>query len=150
MYRRILVALDASPASQRALREALRLASAGKAQVRLLHVLDAFALTLRMQSSGAPAQAYAAMRAAAKRLIARASARARAAHVKAAGRVIENLSQRVSDLILREAKDWRADLLVLGTHGRRGRTRLVLGSDAELVMRGAPVPVLVAKGRSGR
>jgi len=147
MYRRILVPIDGSPTSQRALREALRLASAGKAQIRLLHVLDAFALTLRMQSSGVPVRAYAAMRASARKLLARSSERARAAGVKASGRVVESFSQRVADLVVREAKGWRADLLVLGTHGRRGLSRLVMGSDAEEVVRQAPVPVLLLRGR---
>jgi nucleotide-binding universal stress UspA family protein len=147
MYRRILVALDGSPTSQRALREAIRVAAAAKAQLRLLHVLDAFLLTLRMQSSGAPGRAYAAMRAAAHDRIARADAAARAAGLKASGRVVENFSQRVSDLILREAKAWRADLLVLGTHGRRGLSRLVLGSDAEQVVRRSSVPVLLVRGK---
>jgi len=147
MYRRILVALDGSPVSQRALREAKRLAAAGKAQLRLLHVLDAFALTLRMQSSGTPDRAYALERAAAQARVDRANAAAKAAGLKASGRVVENFSQRIADLILREAKDWRADLLVLGTHGRRGLSRLVLGSDAEQVVRQASVPVLMVRGR---
>lgn len=44
-----------------------------------------------------------------------------------------------------QAKDWPADLIVLGTHGRRGLTRLVMGSDAERVLRRSPVPVLMVR-----
>ena len=64
--------------------------------------------------------------------------------------LVENFAGRVADLIVREARKWRADLLVLGTHGRRGLTRMVMGSDAELVVRAAPAPVLLlrAKGRA--
>jgi nucleotide-binding universal stress UspA family protein len=49
-----------------------------------------------------------------------------------------------------QAKRWRADLIVMGTHGRRGVNRMLMGSDAELVVRNVSVPVLLvhAKGRS--
>lgn len=46
---------------------------------------------------------------------------------------------------MQEAKKQRADLIVQGTHGRRGMTRLVMGSDAEEVVRTAPVPVLLVR-----
>jgi nucleotide-binding universal stress UspA family protein len=54
---------------------------------------------------------------------------------------------RVSDVIVKEAAQWPADLIVLGTHGRRGAGRLLLGSDAEQVLRVAPVPVLLVRHR---
>ncbi len=44
-----------------------------------------------------------------------------------------------------QAKKWRADVIVLGTHGRRGLSRVVLGSDAEMVVREAPLPVLLVR-----
>ena len=56
---------------------------------------------------------------------------------------------RVSDLIVREAVDGRADLIVMGTHGRRALRRLALGSDAELVLRESPVPVLLVRALAG-
>ncbi len=49
-------------------------------------------------------------------------------------------------MILNEAKAWSADLVVMGTHGRRGLARLVLGSDAEAVVRTCTVPVLLVHG----
>jgi nucleotide-binding universal stress UspA family protein len=45
-----------------------------------------------------------------------------------------------------EARRHHADLIVLGTHGRRGVRRIVLGSDAEQVVRAARVPVLLVRG----
>ena len=59
----------------------------------------------------------------------------------------EPLTKRVADEVLSEAKRWRADLIVMGTHGRRGLRRLVLGSDAEHIVRMAAVPVLLVRGR---
>jgi nucleotide-binding universal stress UspA family protein len=61
--------------------------------------------------------------------------------------LLETLGRRVADVIVREAKKWRADVIVLGTHGRSGLSRVVLGSDAELVVRESPVPVLLVRGR---
>ncbi len=52
---------------------------------------------------------------------------------------------RVADAILQEAKDSACDLIVIGTHGRRGLSRALLGSDAEQVLRQSPVPVLLVR-----
>jgi nucleotide-binding universal stress UspA family protein len=60
-------------------------------------------------------------------------------------KLIETLGGRTADEIVREAKQWPADLIVLGTHGRRGLKRLAMGSDAEMVLRLAPVPVLMVR-----
>jgi nucleotide-binding universal stress UspA family protein len=49
--------------------------------------------------------------------------------------------------VLRMVQDTRADLLVIGSHGRSGLVRLLMGSVAEQLMRKAPCPVLIAKGR---
>jgi len=49
-------------------------------------------------------------------------------------------------LILEQAKQWPADLIVMGTHGRRGLVRVAMGSDAEEVVRESPVPVLLVRG----
>jgi nucleotide-binding universal stress UspA family protein len=48
--------------------------------------------------------------------------------------------------IIKVAAQWPADLIVIGTHGRRGLQRLAMGSDAELVLRSSPVPVLMVRG----
>ncbi|MGW8270449.1 MAG: universal stress protein, partial [Burkholderiales bacterium] len=72
---------------------------------------------------------------------------AKKAGVEAETVLREPLTKRVADEVLREAKKWRADLIVMGTHGRRGVRRLVLGSDAEQIVRQADVPVLLLHGR---
>ena len=58
----------------------------------------------------------------------------------------EVFGSRIGDSVLDEAANWPADLIVIGTHGRRGLRRLVLGSDAEHILRSAPVPVLLVRG----
>ena len=60
--------------------------------------------------------------------------------------MIESLGLRVADRITADAKRWRADLIVIGTHGRRGMQRLLMGSDAEMVVRNTTVPVLLVHG----
>jgi nucleotide-binding universal stress UspA family protein len=51
-------------------------------------------------------------------------------------------------LILEQASEWHADLIVMGTHGRRGLFRIAMGSDAEQVVRGATVPVMLVRGQA--
>jgi nucleotide-binding universal stress UspA family protein len=85
-----------------------------------------------------------------KRLLQKAEKFALAHGVKPESNLRESAGARVADAITWQAKRWRADLIVMGTHGRRGVNRMLLGSDAELVVRNVSVPVLLvhAKGRS--
>jgi nucleotide-binding universal stress UspA family protein len=62
--------------------------------------------------------------------------------------LVESIGGVAADLILEQAKDWHADMIVMGTHGRRGIFRLAMGSDAEQVVRGAGIPVLLVKGQA--
>ena len=62
---------------------------------------------------------------------------------------MECFARRTADVILDAAQAWPADLIVIGTHGRRGPSRWFLGSDAEDVLRGATVPVLLVRGSDG-
>jgi nucleotide-binding universal stress UspA family protein len=57
----------------------------------------------------------------------------------------DTLQGRVCDLVIDEANRWKADLIVIGTHGRRGPGRLAMGSDAEQILRLAPAPVLLVR-----
>jgi len=60
--------------------------------------------------------------------------------------LLESIGGVAADLILAQAKQWPADLIVMGTHGRRGLARLAMGSDAEQVVRAALVPVMLVRG----
>ena len=71
----------------------------------------------------------------------------RSAGVRPETVLVENVGGRVADEIVWQAKRWKADLIVIGTHGRRGLQRALLGSDAELVARYSPVPVLLVPAR---
>ena len=147
MYRRILVPIDGSHTSALGLEEAIRLAKNQHARLRLVHVVDQFVVTQNYDGMALinADELIDSLRDSGRQTIARAVALARRHGVKAESAMFESLSGRVSDQILGEAKKWRADLIVMGTHGRRGVTRLVLGSDAEVVLRSTPVPVLLVR-----
>jgi len=86
-----------------------------------------------------------ALREGGKKLLAGAAARVRKHGIDVEPVLLESVGSRVADLIIKQAKKWRADVIVLGTHGRRGLSRVVMGSDAETVLRETPVPVLLVR-----
>jgi nucleotide-binding universal stress UspA family protein len=147
-YRRILVAVDGSPAAAKGLREAIRLTKAEGARLFIVHVVDeypAFAALDGMMAGAPGADLVPALREGGKRVLAKAKATAEKAGLRAKTILREMLSGPAAYPIVREAKKAGADLIVLGTHGRRGVRRLVLGSDAEQVVRTASVPVLLVR-----
>ena len=147
MYSRILVAIDGSDTSDLALREAIKLAQELHSLLRLVHVVD---LTLVYTDLGGPyvLDYQRAIQAAGQKVIADAAAIAREAGIEfdTAPIVIDMVGQHAYDAIEDEAKHWRAELIVIGTHGRRGVRRWLLGSVAEGVARVATKPVLLVRG----
>jgi len=145
LYRKILIPVDGSATSTSGLREALRIAKAVRAQVWLLHVLDEFFALSDPESARYTDLLVASLKRGGERVLARAEGMARARGVKARSLMPEIVGGPAAGEIVRQAKKLRADLIVMGTHGRRGLKRLALGSDAEQVVRNAPVPVLLVR-----
>lgn len=148
MYRNILVAIDGSRTSELALAEAIRLAGERQGRLLVVHVEEAV-VDFNLEGSLIDTVALQeAVRRADQALLARALAQAREAGVEAETRLIENgPSTRAPEVIAAEADAWHADLIVVGSHGRRGLSRLFLGSVAEGVARVADQPVLLIRGR---
>ncbi len=147
MYKHILVAVDGSKTAQQALDEAIKLARQWQAQLRIVHVVDM--VTLSWPESGYDAtEVYESFRKEGRKVIEKAEETARAARVTAETKMLEldKLAHHVADLIAAEAEAWPADLIVIGSHGRRGVRRLLLGSVAEGVARIASKPVLLVRG----
>lgn len=142
MFMRILVPVDGSATSMNGLEKAVRLARAGKARLRILHVVDGIAFSRDHSMFTATAEKF---RESGRKLIRDVMARLRAEKLPADSRLVENLTGRAADTIVKQAARWKADVIVMGTHGRRGFNRMMLGSDAELVARSAPVPVLLVQ-----
>jgi len=145
MYRKILVPIDGSATSNAGLAEAIRLAASQQSALRLVHVAEDFKLV-----PGAEAVVYLGdtidlMRESGKQILAQGEALARAAGLAPESVLRETVGGRAATLIVDEARTWGADLIVLGTHGRRGFERLIMGSDAEEIVRTTPVPILLVR-----
>ncbi len=145
MYSRILVPIDGSATSDCGLTEAINLAKDQKARLRVLHVVDEPFFIYDMAGYGTDIKA--AMKEGGAHLVACAKAAALAQGVDAETDVIDAGTLPVADRILDDAKEWDADLIVMGTHGRRGFATRLLGSDAQAVLRGFAAPVLLVKAR---
>ena len=152
MFRRILVPIDGSRASNLGLAEAIKLAKDSDATLCLLHVVDELVVTQHLDGTTYVPASHVdgfmdALRQSGRKLLAKAERQMERSGVKWQAVLAETLGHRVAELIIQQAKKWKADLIVLGTHGRRGLSRLVMGSDAEAVVREASVPVLLVRSR---
>ncbi|TSA42409.1 MAG: universal stress protein [Betaproteobacteria bacterium] len=145
MYQRILVPVDGSHTSTLGLQEAIRIAIDQRARLRIIHVVDELVVAQNFDGYFNTGDLLDALRDAGKKAIQNALALTRKHDLKAESALFESLGGRISEVIVKEAKKWRADLIVMGTHGRRGVTRMVLGSDAEAILRTTPVPVLLVR-----
>jgi nucleotide-binding universal stress UspA family protein len=143
IYKRILVPVDGSAVSAKGLKEAIRIAKAGRAKLVLLHLIEEFAAFAAPELGENIGPVLDSLRQTGKRTIDKVARSVKQAGVTPQSVLVENFGGRVADTIVKEAKRLRADLIVMGTHGRSGVTRVLLGSDAELVVRNSPVPVLL-------
>jgi nucleotide-binding universal stress UspA family protein len=146
MYKKILVGVDGSATALRGLDEATRLAKATGGRLMLVHVVNALVLGADYPLSANYYQALLeSLRAEGAKVLEKAAAGVKRAEIPCEQKLIETLGGRAADEIVKQAREWQADLIALGTHGRRGLKRLVMGSDAELVLRMSPVPVLMVR-----
>ena len=148
MYRRILVAVDGSSPSNSALSSALEMASysAGRSVLRLIHVLDEMSYFSGYAPYGSQSgEVIQAMRKAGEKILAEALVIVQSAGVQADTLLVDKFGERLGETVADEAKNWNADLIVVGTHGRRGVGRMLLGSGAEQIIRLAPIPTLVVR-----
>lgn len=143
MFKRILVPVDGSETATKALVVATQLASQSGGQVLVAYYLDEVAYALGMEFAGNVMQVA---REEAGKILAAALAQVKAAGVPGESQLLDAVGQRLGELVADEARRWGADLIVVGTHGRRGIGRALLGSGAEQVIRLAPVPTLVVRG----
>jgi len=146
MYQNILVAVDGSASSQRALNEAIRMAQLAHGKVTALYVLDQ-STTFTYAGEYDPRAFVDALREDARRVLD--DAQKRFTELGVAGDVemveTESVGEDIATCLQRCAHRRRADLFVMGTHGRRGMRRLVLGSVAERFLRFSTCPVLLVR-----
>jgi nucleotide-binding universal stress UspA family protein len=145
MYKRILVAVDGSATSLRGLDEAIKVAKAAAGQLMLVHVVNELVMAADYVPSVYYEGIFQSLRESGAKVLEQAKAIAARAAISSEQRLLETVGGRAADEIIKQAKEWPADLIVMGTHGRRGLKRLVMGSDAELVLRLSTVPVLLVR-----
>ena len=153
MYRHILVAVDGSRASGAVARHAYDLAAQLGATCSVLHVLDDvtvpfvnYGMEPYVNVEAINPELIEAQRAGAERMVAD-LVRTAPDDVEAAGAVVEAGGRRIGETIAEEASQRAVDLIVVGTHGHRGLSRIFIGSVAEAVVRSADVPVTVVRYR---
>ncbi|AMO22551.1 universal stress protein [Ramlibacter solisilvae] len=142
-YKRILIPVDGSDTSSKALLAALQLARDAGGRVLVLHSLEQATHVISYEYVG---QVMNAARDVAAKVLDDAVEVAKAAGVEAESKLIDGKGRRLGQAVADAATEWQADLIVVGTHGRHGFSRMLLGSGAEQVIRLAPTPVLVIRG----
>lgn len=146
MYTRIMVPVDGSDTSNKALVTALQMARETGGRVRLIHVVEELAyMTGYEQFGGYSGELISAMRETGNKVLNDAMDIAKAAGVETDNLLYDNFGARLAEVVADSAKQWDADLIVVGTHGRRGVGRVLMGSGAEQILRMSPVPVLVIR-----
>ncbi len=155
MYQRILVPIDGSATATHGLDEAIKLARLTGASLRLIHLVDELSFATGFETCAVyTGEVIPLMKEMGERVLKQGRARAEAGGVRVDTLLIETVAARVAEIVVEQARAWAADLIVIGTHGRHGLGRLLLGSDAEQILRLAPVPVLLvrapeAEGKAG-
>lgn len=152
MYQRILVATDGSDTSNIAVEHAVQLARDQRARLRIVHVVESIghAVSLAGAYPFDPTPLWEALREDGRQALSTAEAKAGSAGVETETALLEDKEppECVALILARDAQKWDADLIVLGTHGRRGIDRLLVGSVAETLARMAPTPVLLVRAKT--
>jgi nucleotide-binding universal stress UspA family protein len=144
------VPIDGSAASTAGLNEAIRIAKSQGSRIRLVHIVNDVILENGYGSGVYATDALEVLRREGQGILDAAQALAQREGVKAESLLLESVAESAADLIIAQAKNWTPDLIVMGTHGRRGLARLVMGSDAESVVRSTTIPVLLVRGTLSR
>jgi len=150
MYAKILVPVDGSATSTAGLNEAIKLAKSLGSKIRILHIVNELIVDYAYGSGVYAGTVIDSMRGDGQKVLDEAKAFARQQGIEPEAVLIESIGGPAAQFIVEQAKNWPADLIVMGTHGRRGIRRLALGSDAEVVMRSAPAPILLVRQEPGK
>jgi nucleotide-binding universal stress UspA family protein len=146
MYQKILVPIDGSDTATRGLREAIRLAAGTQATIRLVHIVNTSPLAMAYADSPSATTNYVArLLAAGKEALKEAEGSVAQAGLRSESVVLETMGDNTGELLIEQARQWPADLIAMGTHGRRGLGRLVMGSTAEYVLRHTSIPMLLVR-----
>ena len=148
MYKRIAVAIDGSKTSDTALNEAINLAVELGSTLLLLHVCEELPILWEPDGmSVVPIQdIIKVIEDAGNALLKKCKEQVANRGIAVEAKLVETVGGHIGSVISDETKKWNADLLVVGTHGRKGFQHLLMGSVAEGVIRTASIPVLMVRG----
>jgi nucleotide-binding universal stress UspA family protein len=148
MFKRILVAVDGSDTAAQALQEAIKLAKEMQAQLRIVHAVDTVNINLDTEFPFPP-EISDALTKHGQAILRNAETVAKKAGIAVESHLIkiDTMGSRIPEMIAADADTWSADLIVICTHGRKGLSRLFLGSIAEGIVRVASKPVLLIRGK---
>lgn len=147
MYKKILVAIDSSSISDRALKEAVTLAKDMGSRLRIVHAVDAsLAKTNELEGIIDVDEFKQKLRQGGKVLLGKAQEKAKQSGVDAETGLLDIDGKRIAGALGEDATSWQADLIVMGTHGRTGFSYLLMGSVAEDFIRIAKAPILLVHG----
>jgi len=142
MYRTILVPVDGSPAAAAGLAEAIRIAGAVGARLHLMNVVDDLFGGDEGSAGGGLSDL---VRERGLKVLQQAQQQAAAQKVDASTALVKSGAERLTSLLANEAERCSADLIVLGTHGHRGLSRLLMGTESEHLLNVTTVPVLLVR-----
>ncbi len=145
MYRRILVPIDGSSTAERGFQEALKLARLCNASLVLLCVVEYYPVMMEMATTATWDQVSSDLHEYGQGVLDKAHAAAKSAGIASEVHLEDAAAARVCDVIVEQAREHRCELIVMGTHGRRGIAHALIGSDAERVVRLAPCAVLLVR-----
>ncbi len=145
MYKRIVVPVDGSETAQKALVTALQMARKSSGCVHLVHVIEGLTPMTADPYGAYSGDVIEVMRQSGRKILDDALELARAEGVQADTQLFDNFGERLAEVVADSATRFNADLMVVGTHGRRGLGRVLMGSGAEQIIRLSPVPVLVLR-----
>ena len=148
MYQRIMVAIDDSFATSNVLATAIEMAKLSAASLAICHAVDETLFAQKMGEimlSNSVSAIENNLRGEAKAFLDQAAEVARAAGVAVETRLIASEAKQVADMLAEAASEWHADLLVVGSHGKRGLDRFFVGSVAGRLVQKARTSLLLVR-----
>ena len=149
MYQKIMVPVDDSQASLRALNEAIKMAKLSGAALRAVHVVDLAQFGWGGTEFLDAADLQKTIKTAGEKVLQTAVSAAEEAGVPSENGLLESWGDKIAEVLVTDAEAFHADLVVMGTHGFSGLMHLLMGSVAEGIVKKSTMPVLLVRHQQG-
>lgn len=145
MYKRIFVPVDDSQSSNVALAEACKLATALGSELRLVHVVDLAQFGWGGTEFLDAAELQKSVKESGEQVLAACCDTVKASGLSVESKILESWGDKIASVLINDANQWGADLVVMGTHGWTGLMHLLMGSVAEGLLKQSDIPVLLIR-----